>query len=187
MRRLPSSIVILLFAFLSAPALAQTIPANTSLLVRLEDGVSSQSARRNQRVKATLAKDVAVNGDVLIPKGSPAAVFVSSAHAGGDASKPAVLTLRLDAVTVGGRAYPIFADCVGEKSVPVSVPKNQGVAGSVGTPVKGQATNRGSASSGGAAAGNGSADIISSEGVAEVSYPADTVLSFRLLSPVHVK
>lgn len=187
MRRLPSSIVILLFAFLSTPALAQTIPANSSLLVRLEDSVSSQSAKRNQRVKASVAKDVVINGDVLLPKGAPAAVFVSSVRAGGDSSKPALLTLRLDAVTVGGRAYPISADYVGEKSVPVSVPKNQGVAGSVGTPVQGQATIRRSTASGGAAAGNANADIISSEGIAEVSYPADTVLSFRLLSPVHVK
>ncbi|HEU5412052.1 MAG TPA: hypothetical protein VFU57_13625 [Candidatus Acidoferrales bacterium] len=187
MRRLPFSISILLFAFLSIPAFAQTIPANTNLLVRLDDSVSSQSAKRNQRVKASVAKDLTINGDVLVPKGAPAAVFVSSVHAGGDASKPAVLTLRLDAVTVGGRAYPISADHVGEKSVSVKPPKNQGVAGSVGTPVKGQATNQRTASSGGAAAGNANADIISSEGTAEVSYPADTVLSFRLLSPVHVK
>ena len=187
MRRFSFATIALLFTFLAAPLFAQTIPANTGVLVRLDQAVSSQNAKHNQRVKASVAKDVVINGDVLLPKGAPAAVFVSSVHAGGDALKPAVLTLRLDAVTVGGRAYPISADYVGEKSVPVSVPKNQGVAGSVGTPVQGQATNRRSAASGGAAAGNANADIISSEGIAEVSYPADTVLSFRLLSPVHVK
>lgn len=187
MRRFSFATITLFLTFLAAPLFAQTIPANTGVMVRLDQAVTSQNAKHNQRVKASVAKDVVINGDVLLPKGAPAAVFVASVHAGGDASKPAVLTLRLDAVTVGGRAYPISADYVGEKSVPVSVPKNQGVAGSVGTPVQGQATNRRSAASGGAAAGNANADIISSEGVAEVSYPADTVLSFRLLSPVHVK
>lgn len=187
MRRFSFATIALLFAFLAVPLLAQTIPANTGVMVRLDQAVTSQNAKQNQRVKASVAKDVVINGDVLLPKGAPAAVFVSSVRAGGDSSKPALLTLRLDAVTVGGRAYPVSADYVGEKSTPVSVPKNQGVAGSVGTPVQGQATNRRSAASGGAAAGNANADIISSEGIAEVSYPVDTVLSFRLLSPVHVK
>ncbi|HXT86144.1 MAG TPA: hypothetical protein VN745_03895 [Verrucomicrobiae bacterium] len=187
MRRISFATFIFFLAFVDVPAFAQTIPANTGVLVRLDQAVSSQNAKHNQRVKASVAKDVVINGDVLLPKGAPAAVFVSSVRAGGDSSKPALLTLRLDAVTVGGRAYPVSADYVGEKSSLVSVPKNEGVAGSVGTPVKGQATNRRSASSGGAAAGNANADIISSQGVAEVSYPEDTVLTFRLLLPVHVK
>ena len=187
MRRFSFTTIMFLFAFLAVPAFAQTIPANTGILIRLDQAVSSQEAKHNQRVKAIVAKDVVINGDVLLPKGAPAAVFVSSVRAGGDSSKPALLTLRLDAVTVGGRAYPVSADYVGEKSTPVSVPKNQGVAGSVGTPIKGQATNQRSASSGGAAAGNANADIISSQGVAEVSYPEDTVLSFRLLLPMRVK
>lgn len=187
MRRFALAGIIFLATLLAAPLFAQTIPANTGVMVRLEQAVTSQNAKHNQRVKATVAKDVVINGDVLLPKGAPAAVFVSSVRAGGDSAKPALLTLRLDAVTVGGRAYPVSADYVGEKSVPVSVPKNQGVAGSVGTPVKGEATDSRSAASGGAAAGNANADIISSEGTAEVSYPVDTVLSFRLLSPVHVK
>jgi hypothetical protein len=187
MRRFFIAAIISLFAFMVTPVFAQTIPANTGILVRLEQVVSSQSAKHNQRVKASVAEDVVINGDVLLPKGAPAAVFVSSVRPGGDSSKPALLTLRLDAVTVGGRAYPVSADYVGEKSVPVSVPKNQGVAGSVGTPVKGQATDGRSAASGGAAAGHPNPDIISPQGVAEVSYPTDTVLNFRLLSAVHVK
>jgi len=187
MRRFSSAAIIFLFALLAAPLFAQTIPANTGVLVRLDQPVTSQNAKHNQRVKASVARDVVINGDVLLPKGAPAAVFVSSVRAGGDSSKPALLTLRLDAVTVGGRAYPVSADYVGEKSVPVSVPKNQGVAGSVGTPVKGPSTDGRSAASGGAAAGNPNPDIISPEGIAEVSYSADAVLSFRLLSPVHVK
>jgi len=187
MRRFSYAAIVFLFAFVVTPVFAQTIPANTGVLVRLDQAVTSQNAKHNQRVKATVAKDVVINGDVLLPKGAPAAVFVSSVRAGGDSAKPALLTLRLDAVTVGGRAYPVSADYVGEKSVLVSMPRNQGVAGSVGTPVKGQATDGRSAASGGVAAGNPNPDIISPQGVAEVSYPADTVLSFRLLSPVHVK
>jgi len=187
MRRFFIAAIVFRFTLIAAPVFAQTIPANTGVLVRLDQAVTSQNAKHNQRVKASVARDVVIDGDVLLPKGAPAAVFVSSVRAGGDSSKPALLTLRLDAVTVGGRAYPVSADYVGGKSTPVSVPKNQGVAGSVETPVKGQATDARSAASGGAAAGNPNPDIISPQGVAEVAYPADTVLNFRLLSPVHVK
>lgn len=187
MRELSSAIILVGLALLIAPAFGQTIPENTAIMIRLNQEISSQSAKPNQRVKASVAKDVVVGGDVLVPKGAPAAIFVSKVRAGDGSSKPAVLTLRLDAITVGGRAYPVSAGHAGEESVPVKAPNNQGVAGSVGSPVKGQATNRRSAASGGAAAGNANPAIITSEGVAEVSYPADAVLSFRLSSPLHVK
>ncbi len=187
MRQLSSALIFVGLALLTVPAFGQTVPENTDITIRLNQEISSQNAKPNQRVKASVAKDVVVSGDVLIPKGAPAAIFVSKVRAGDGSSKPAVLTLRLDAITVGGRAYPVSAGYVGEKSVPVKAPNNQGVAGSVGSPVKSQATSRRSAAAGGAAAGNANPDIITSEGIAEVSYPEDAVLSFRLSSPLRVK
>jgi hypothetical protein len=185
-----SSPVMILFCalLLSAPVFAQTIPPNTDIMISLNQGISSKNVKRNQRVKACVAKDVVVDGDVLLPKGAPAAVYVAKVRPGGDSSKPAVLVLRLDAITVGGRAYPVSAHYAGEPPQPENdTPTNAGVTGAAGTPVKAKATDRRTAASGGAAAGNKNADSISSQGIADVYYPSNTVLSFRLKAPVQVK
>lgn len=189
MRILHSSLLIFFCALLlSPPVFAQTIPPNTDIMISLAQAISSKNAKRNQRVKASVAKDVVVDGDVLLPKGAPAAVYVSSVQAGGDSSKPAALVLRLDAITVGGRAYPVSAHYAGEPPQAVNNnPVNAGVTGATATPVKANAADRRTAASGGAAAGNENTDSISSQGIADVYYPSNTVLTFRLKSPVHVK
>jgi hypothetical protein len=189
MRIRPSSLVIFFCALLfSAPVFAQTIPPNTDIMISLDQTISSKNAKRNQRVKASVAKDVVVDGDVLLPKGAPAALYVAKVQPGGDSSKPAALVLRLDAITVGGRAYPVSAHYAGEPPQPENdAPANAGVTGATGTPVKANATDRRTAASGGAAAGNKNADSISSQGIADVYYASNTVLSFRLKAPVRVK
>lgn len=188
MRLIPFTAAVFLLAVSTASAaFSQIVPANTAVMIRLNQAVSSQDAKRNQRVKASVADDVTVKGDVLIPKGAPAAVFVAQVQPGGDSSKPAVLMLRPDAVTVGGRAYPVTASYAGGKSTPIGTAKNPAVSGPVGTSVKAKASGQKSAASGGAAAGSADPDVITPKGVAEVSYPADAVLSFRLAAPLYLK
>ncbi|MHB8485002.1 MAG: hypothetical protein ACYDCM_04600 [Candidatus Acidiferrales bacterium] len=98
----------------AAPLHAQKIvPAGTAVMIRLEQSVNSKSAA-NQKVKASVAQDVVIHGKILIPRGSPAAVYVTESAASGESSTPAKLLLRLDAVTVGGRAYPVSANLAGD-------------------------------------------------------------------------
>lgn len=108
--------LLILFAFCAAPAaFAQTIPANTAIAVRLDQAVSSKTAVANHRIKAQIASDVMVNGEIVLPKGAMAAVYVEKVQPGGDLSKPAALWLRLDAIAVDGRAYPVTARNVGQQ------------------------------------------------------------------------
>lgn len=184
-------LILCVFAlFAESPVLAQTIPSNTTIFVRLGQPVSSQSARENQRVKAGVAQNVTVKGHVLIPKGSLAAVFVEKVQPGDPSGKSAELLLRLDAITVGGRAYPVSALYASLKSVPnKAASPNAGVAGAraTGTPVKTKATGPRAAASTGTAAGSKGADSISEQIIPEVSFPSATVLTFRLTKPVQVK
>lgn len=105
---------LILFAFCAAPAaFAQTIPANTTIAVRLDQTVSSRKATANQRIRAEIASDIVVDGEIVLPKGAMAAVYVETVQPGGDSIKPAALWLRLDAVAVDGRAYAVTARNVG--------------------------------------------------------------------------
>lgn len=153
---------LILFAFCLAPAaLAQTIPANTAIAVRLDQTVSSKNATANHRVKAQIASDIVVNGDIVLPKGAMAAVYVEKVQPGGDSSKPAALWLRLDALAVDGRAYPVTARYVGQQLTANA---------ETVTLVRLENTNEST---------DPDAD--------QVTYHSATILNFQLESPVHLR
>lgn len=153
-----------LIIFSAAPLYAQKIvPAGTAVMIRLEQSVNSKTAA-NEKVKASVAQDVVIHGKVLIPRGSPAAVYVTGSAASAESSTPAKLLLRLDAVTVGGRAYPVSANLAGDDGKP-QLNSADSAAGGGGT--------------NGGAVGAG-ADKTAAAGKKDISFEPATVFSFRL-------
>ncbi|MGH9731214.1 MAG: hypothetical protein ACRD4A_05890 [Candidatus Acidiferrales bacterium] len=138
------------------------------MMIRLEQSVNSKAAA-NEKVKAAVAQDVVIHGRVLIPRGSPAAVYVTESAASGQSSAPAKLLLRLDALTVGGRAYPVSASLAGDDGKPQ--------------------TNSGDGAAGGATSG-GAVDAGAGKTAAadkkDISFEPATVFSFRLKASLRV-
>lgn len=153
----------------AAPLYAQkVVPTGTAVMIRLEQSVNSKTAA-NQKVKATVAQDVVIHGKVLIPRGSPAAVYVTESAAPGQSATSAKLLLRLDAVTVGGRAYPISADLAGDDG------KSQQKSGD---------TAGGGATTGGAVSAG--PDKTAATEKKDISFEPATVLNFRLKTSLRV-
>ena len=176
-----ASFAVLPLGFLAAlspafiTARAQTIPANTTIEIKLDQTISSQGSKLNQRVKAELAEDVIVDGDILLPKGAKAAVYVEKVQPGGDSAKPASLWLRLDAIAADGRAYPVFAQLAGEQLAQADPPNAD---------PPGQTKKASEKKSSGPDAGD--PDAVS-DPPPEVTYASTTVLEFQLQSPVHLR
>lgn len=147
----------------AAPLYAQkVVPAGTAIMIRLDQSVNSKSAA-NEKVKASVAQDVVIHGKVLIPRGSPAAVYVTESAASGQSSTPRKLLLRLDAVTVGGRAYPVSATLAGDDGKPHEVTAVEGTSG-----------------------GAAGADPAGATDKKDISFEPATALSFRLKSRLRV-
>jgi hypothetical protein len=91
-----------------------TVPAGKTIVVTIDQAISSKDAKVGEAVPATVADNVVVNGRVVIPKGSAATVHVASVQASGRLSTPAKLWLQLDSVTANGKAYPVSAHWAGE-------------------------------------------------------------------------
>ncbi len=109
-------ILIFLGLALLLPALAQasgTVPAGAKISVVTDQSVSSKTAKIGQTVTGSVAQDVTSGGKVVIPKGSPVKLTVSSVQASGRLSTPAKLYLRLRSVTVGGKTYTISTSSAG--------------------------------------------------------------------------
>lgn len=157
-------------------AQAQTIPANTPIPIKLDQTISSKKATVNQRIKAQIAQDVLVDGDIVLPKNAKAELFVEKVQAGGDSTKPASLWLRLDAIAVNGRAYPVSAIIVGGQL--------GGNSASAAPPVASEQLKDVSETKNAAPdAGDSGADA----GPPQIKFASATVLNFRLTSPLHME
>src|SRR5258708_29450423 len=85
-------------------ALATTVPAGTSLVVKTLDTISS-SETRGKKFPTVLLHDVAVKGRVVLPAGTKVtAKIVTSKRMSSSAER---LTVNLTDVMVGGHAIPL--------------------------------------------------------------------------------
>ena len=96
--------------FALAPLLAQrrfVVPAGSTLIVTINQALSSRISQSGQIFSATLARPVIVQGRTVIPKGSPVAGTVVTAREQGRVRGEGELALTLRNVTVSGWSYPI--------------------------------------------------------------------------------
>ena len=173
------------------PALSQasgTIPKGTAIAVVTDQSVGSKDAKVGQTVTGTVAKDVVVGGKVVIPKGSPAKLSVSSVQASGRLSTPAKLYLRLRSITVKGETYTFTTSSSG-RTEGGKGKRDAGFIGggaAAGALIGGLAGGgKGAAIGAGAGAGAGTAGAAAT-GKKDIQYPAETRLTFTTQTAVAI-
>lgn len=165
-----------------------TVPAGTTLTVRLGQAVGSKTSQAGDRFAASLAQPVSVAGDIVIPSGASVSGTVTEAHAAGRFKGGATLALCLDSITVRGRAYTIQTSSVSR----ASKGKGKRTAGFIGGGAGAGALIGGLAGGGkgaaiGALAGAGAGTAGAAfTGNRDISLPAESTLSFKLSSPITV-
>jgi hypothetical protein len=176
---------------LAVPALAQaggTIPAGVKISVVTDQSVSSKTAKAGETVTGSVAHDVISDGKVVIPKGSPAKLTVSSVQASGRLSTPAKLYLRLRSVTVGGKSYTIATSSAG-RTEGGKGKRDAGFigGGAAGGAVIGALAGGGKGAAIGAAAGAGAGTAgAAATGKKDIEYPAETRLSFTTRAAITI-
>src|SRR5713101_7801756 len=111
--RLVSSFIALAMLLPALVKAEGTVPVGAKITVVTDQSVSSKTAKAGETVTGSVAHDVISEGKVVIPKGSPVKLTVSSVQASGRLSTPAKLYLRLRTVTVGGKTYPFATNSAG--------------------------------------------------------------------------
>jgi hypothetical protein len=96
----------------SAPAAVPAAPpvvvaAGTTLTVTVDQDVSTKTNSSGDRFQASLAEPITVNGNEVIPKGAKIRGTVTQADSAGHLKGGAVLSLRLDSVSVHRQSYSI--------------------------------------------------------------------------------
>lgn len=170
----------LLAGLTSVISLAATIPAGTSIQIRLGQTIKSDKARSGDVWAGTLASDLVVNGKTLAKRGAPVHGRVVDAEASGRLSGVAKIALQLTSVTMNGSEEPVLTDNVSEAGGNHN--KRNGaligggaavgaIIGAIAGGGKGAAIGAGA----GGAAGTGGA---AATGKKDVTFPVETILTF---------
>jgi hypothetical protein len=158
------------------------IAAGTPLTVVLTSTINSKNVTPGQEFDATLASPVMVDEEEAIPKGAPVRVSVVNAKKQGAVKGEANLTIKLAAITVRGREYPLATSSVSDtqkgkgKRSAVMTGGGAGVGALIGGLAGG---GKGAAIGAGVGAAAGLATSAGTGGK-NAEFPAETRLSFKL-------
>jgi hypothetical protein len=182
----------------SAPPAARapefrTIPSGTTLQVRNNETISSDTASTGQTYTAVVAQDVLdTTGRVAIPRGSNATLVVRDANGQGKIQGRAELVLDIGSVSVGGRTYRLeTVDLVERGKEGVGTNKRTAIFTGGGTALGGiigalAGGGKGAAIGALSGAGAGAATQAVTRGKA-LRVPSETILSFKLEAPVNIR
>lgn len=165
---------------LALAASAQTIPAGTSLTVRLGSQISSGTAKAGDRFDATLARSLVVDGKTLAKAGAPVRGKVTSAQSSGRLHAPGQLALRLTSVQVNGKMVPISTRSylAKGKSHTKSNATKIGGGAAAGALIGGLVGGGKGAGIGALAGGGAGTGVAAATGKEEAVVPAETALTF---------
>ena len=157
------------------------VPDGTEFAVRLEQPLSSATARREDRVEATVAESVRVDGRVVIPAGATVRGIVMNAEPARRPSNGGRLELSFDQVEMAnGRRADIHSRVVSIDEGGFSK-KRAGIGAALGGILGGILDGKQGALIGVLVGGGGA--VVASKG-GEVELPAGTVMTVRLDQPI---
>jgi hypothetical protein len=181
--------IVSVFILLALAATAQTIPAGSTITVRVGSEISSGTAKAGDRFDATLSRNLVVNGKTLARAGAPARGKVTSAKSSGRLHAPGELALRLTSVQVNGRMVPIstrsyFAK---GKSHTKSNATKIGGGAAAGALIGGLVGGGKGAGIGALAGGGAGTGVAAATGKEEAVVPAEAALSFTTTAAASVR
>lgn len=170
------------------PPAVVVLPAGTQLRVRLDQDLSSRDSQPGQTFQATVADDVTVNGEVVIPRSSRADGTVVDAKPLGRFKGGALLAVRLDRVHTRWGSYPVETSSISRAEQGKGKRSAGFIGGGAGLgALIGGLAGGGKGAAIGALAGGGAGTAGSAfTGNKQIVLPAETLLTFRLQHSVHI-
>jgi hypothetical protein len=165
-----------------------TVPAGTSLLVRMIDSVDSDKNHVGDRFRASLEQDLAVDGVIVARRGADVYGRLAEAKESGHFEGKSQLKLELTDILINAKLQPIMTGDyeVSGSSRGANTAKKVGVGAVAGTVIGAIAGGgKGAAIGAGVGAGAGGAVQVMTKGE-QVHVPSETLLEFRTTQPFTV-
>jgi len=174
----------------SAPAAPRvvTVPAGTIVAIRLVDGVNTATSKPGDTFRATISQPVTVGDDTVIPADADVEGQVVNAASAGHFTGQSALALTLTRLRMGGKTYTLRTNQYDKagSSRGKRTAATVGGGAALGAIIGGIAGGgKGAAIGAGVGAGAGTGVQAATKGQ-QIELPSETVLNFRLESPVNV-
>jgi hypothetical protein len=165
------------------------VPAGTAITVSLGSALGSKVSNSGDTFSGTVAKDVRVREEVVIPQGANVSGTVTDAKALGRFKGGAVLQVRLDSITLNGRDLPVHAALrtFSEKGKGKRTAVLAGGGAALGGIIGAIAGGGKGAAIGAAAGGGAGAGGAAFTGNKEIVLPAESALTFELSEPLEIR
>ena len=170
------------------PPAPVVVPRGTTLVVRLGEAVGSKISTPGQTFRATLSRDITVDGNPVIPRGSTVRGTVVDAKPLGRFKGGALLELQLTSVNVNGAerrisTSPLTTELKGKGKRTAVMTGGGGALGAIIGGIAGGGKGAAIGAAAGAGAGVGGSALT---GNGEITFPAESALSFKLKSSLQL-
>jgi hypothetical protein len=172
------------------PPVNVSIPAGTSLAIRIDQRISVKSSRAGDRFTGELVEPVMADDNrVLVPKGTPVGGVVDASHRRGHFKGRSLLELRLTSLTMNGTRYPLATRDLssskkgkGKRSAALI-----GGGSGLGMLVGGLASGGVGMVIGGLAGGGAGTAVAGLTGNRDLDIPAESIVHFKLAEELVVQ
>jgi len=164
------------------------IPAGTLFRVRTIEYIDVDATKAGAKFRASIDDPIMLGGDVIVPRGADAVMVASKVEQGGRMKGSDLIQLKVNTITVGGRAYPVVTT-VSESKTGGEGKKTAGkILGGAGLgAIIGGIAGGGKGAAIGALAGGAGGTIIAASGQPHLKIPAETRLEFQLTADWRVQ
>lgn len=175
---------------ISAVPLKVSIPAGTTLSIRIDQRISVKDSRSGDGFTGEIVDPVlAIDNRVLLPKGTQVAGVVDVSHRRGHFKGRSLLELRLTSLTMNGIQYPLETGDLarskkgkGKRSAAII-----GGGAGLGMLVGGLASGGTGLAVGGLIGGGAGTAVAGLTGNRDIDIPAEAILKFRLADDLTVQ
>ena len=186
-RPLPSAPVV---SAVPQPPPAVSIPAGTSLAVRLDQRISAKTSHAGEEFTGEIVEPItAGDGSLLIPKGSRVKGVIDAAHRRGHFKGASILELRLTAINLNGMDYPLRTRDLTERKKGKGKRSAAFIGGGsgLGMLVGGLAGGGAGVLIGGLAGGGAGTAVAGLTGNRDLDIPAESIVRFKLAEDVEIQ
>src|SRR4051794_19818820 len=164
------------------------IAAGTTFRVRTIDPIDVDSSRSGMTFRGALDDPIMLGGDVVVPRGADVELVAAKVEQGGKMKGSDLIQLKVDSMTVNGRAIPVVTSFTETKSAGEGKKTTKKVAGGAGLgAVIGGIAGGGKGAAIGALAGGATGTVLSAAGQPKLKIPAETRLQFQLVYDVKIQ
>ncbi len=164
-----------------------TVPAGTTINVRLSESIDVDLSRAGQTFKAVVDDPVMIGGSIVIPRGASAVLQAAQVQQSGTMKGSDKISLKMNSIGFGGMVYEVATGYVQSQGKGEGKRTARKVGGGAGLgAVFGGIVGGGEGAAIGAAIGGVTGAAVASGGEEHLKLPAETRLQFQLSAAVTI-